>query len=80
MGMSQSLIQMYEQYKGNQQITRERLILETLENVLPKAQIYIMNDDGSTMKYLPLQALQPTVQQEPKEQQAPTDKKEGSGN
>ncbi len=71
---------MYEQYKGNQQITRERLILETLENVLPKAQIYIMNDDGSTMKYLPLQALQPTAQQEPKEQQAPTDKKEGSGN
>jgi len=63
---------MYEQYKGNQQITRERLILETLENVLPKAQIYIMNDDGSTMKYLPLQPLQP--------QQPQTDKKEGSGN
>lgn len=63
---------MYEQYRGNQQITRERLILETLENVLPKAQIYIMNDDGSTMKYLPLQPLQP--------QQAQSDKKEGSSN
>ncbi len=63
---------LYEQYKGNQQITRERLILETLENVLPKAQIYIMNDDGSTMKYLPLQSLQP--------QQPQTEKKEGGGN
>ncbi|MBX8944500.1 MULTISPECIES: FtsH protease activity modulator HflK [Lysinibacillus] len=66
---------MYEQYKGNQQITRERLILETLENVLPKAQIYIMNDDGSTMKYLPLQQLQPQ-----QSQQTQTEKKEGSGN
>lgn len=65
---------MYEQYKGNQQITRERLILETLENVLPKAQLYIMNDDGSTMKYLPLPGLQATAQQ------ATTEKKEGSGN
>ena len=55
---------MYEQYKGNQQITRERLIIETLENVLPKAQIYIMNDDGSTMKYLPLQQLQPQLSQQ----------------
>ncbi|KOS67666.1 tail fiber protein [Lysinibacillus contaminans] len=65
---------MYEQYKGNQQITRERLILETLENVLPKAQLYIMNDDGGTMKYLPLPGLQPTAQQ------TTTEKKEGSGN
>ncbi|MGE6516324.1 FtsH protease activity modulator HflK [Lysinibacillus sphaericus] len=68
---------MYEQYKGNQQITRERLVLETLENVLPKAQLYIMNDDGSTMKYLPLQALQPTEQQTTTEKK---EKKEGSGN
>ena len=74
---------MYEQYKGNQQITRERLVLETLENVLPKAQIYFMNDDGSTMKYLPLQALQPTEQQkstETKETKETKEKKEGSGN
>ncbi|MGE7949781.1 FtsH protease activity modulator HflK [Lysinibacillus sp. NPDC093688] len=77
---------MYEQYKGNQQITRERLILETLENVLPKAQIYFMNDDGNTMKYLPLQALQPAKQETPATQETtttqetPKEKKEGSGN
>ncbi|MFJ8237218.1 FtsH protease activity modulator HflK [Ureibacillus sp. NPDC094379] len=54
---------LYEQYRGNQEITRQRLVLETLENVLPNAQIYIMNDDGETLKYLP---LQPTVNSTPK--------------
>ncbi|MEO4051960.1 FtsH protease activity modulator HflK [Solibacillus sp. CAU 1738] len=60
---------LYNEYKGNKAITRERLVLETLENVLPNAQIYIMNDDeGSTLKYLPIQP--PTT----------TGKTEGSGN
>ena len=31
------------------------LVMETLDAVLPNAQIYIMNDEGGTMKYLPLQ-------------------------
>lgn len=46
---------LYAQYSQNKEITRSRLILETLEQVLPNAQIYIMNDDGDTLKYLPLQ-------------------------
>nr|WP_106780375.1 FtsH protease activity modulator HflK [Lysinibacillus timonensis] len=46
---------LYEQYSQNKEITRSRLILETLEQVLPNAQIYIMNDNGDTLKYLPLQ-------------------------
>lgn len=60
---------LYEQYRGNQQVTRERLVIETLEKVLPKAQIYIMEDGGNTMKYLPLQPMQPQqpVQEEKKE-------------
>lgn len=45
---------LYEQYSQSKEITRTRLILETLEQVLPNAQIYIMNDDGETLKYLPL--------------------------
>lgn len=49
---------LYEQYKGNQAITRDRLVIETLEAVLPNAQIYIMNDDGETLKYLPIQPAQ----------------------
>src|SRR5690606_18661869 len=39
--------QLYDEYRLNKDITRERLVLETLEAVLPNAQIYIMNDDGS---------------------------------
>ncbi|WP_406944569.1 FtsH protease activity modulator HflK [Halobacillus sp. SY10] len=49
-----------EEYQGNETITRERLVMETLEEVLPEANVYIMNDDGNTMKYLPLN--QGTVQ------------------
>ncbi|KGR77485.1 FtsH protease activity modulator HflK [Ureibacillus manganicus] len=45
---------LYEQYVQNKEITRSRLILETLEQVLPNAKLYIMNDDGETLKYLPL--------------------------
>ena len=57
---------------NNKEITRERLIIETLEQVLPNAKIYIMNDDSGTMKYLPLQTLQSTP--------APAKTEEGSGN
>lgn len=55
--------ELYAQYALNKSITRERLVIETLEEVLPNAQIYIMNDDGNTMKYLPLipQAAQTTA-------------------
>ena len=49
---------LYEQYALNKVITRERLVIETLESVLPGAQIYIMNDSGETLKYLPLQSTQ----------------------
>lgn len=61
---------LYTEYKGNQEITRQRLVIETLESVLPNAQIYIMNDSGETVKYLPLQ--QPT--------QVPPVATEGGGN
>ena len=46
-----------EEYSKNKVITRQRLIIETLEQVLPKTKIYIMNDNGETMKYLPLQQV-----------------------
>lgn len=49
---------LYAEYKENKEITRQRLVIETLEQVLPNAQLYIMNDSGETMKYLPLQQLQ----------------------
>lgn len=48
---------LYEQYKSNPEVTRERLVIEGLEKVLPRANIYIMNDDGSTLKHLQLGSL-----------------------
>lgn len=45
---------LYEEYVKSPEITRERLVLETLEAVLPNTQIFILNEDGNTLQYLPL--------------------------
>ncbi|SCZ78245.1 FtsH protease activity modulator HflK [Acidaminobacter hydrogenoformans] len=48
----------YSEYANNKTITRDRLIIETLEQVLPDVQIYIMQEGGgSTVNYLPLDQL-----------------------
>lgn len=44
----------YSEYEKAKAITEKRLILETIDQVLPNAEIYIMKDSGDTMKYLPL--------------------------
>lgn len=67
---------LYAEYAKNKTITRQRLIIETLEQVLPKAKIYIMNDNGETVKYLPLQQLENQNQTPPPAEQ----KTEGGGN
>ncbi|WLR44160.1 FtsH protease activity modulator HflK [Bacillus carboniphilus] len=48
----------YEKYTGSKEVTEKRLILETIDEVLPDATIYMMKDDGSTMKYFPITDLQ----------------------
>lgn len=48
----------FSEYAGNKTITRDRLIIETLEEILPDVQIYIMKDGGgNTVNYLPLDQL-----------------------
>lgn len=64
---------LYQEYTVQPEITRNRLMLETLEEVLPEAKLYIMNDEGNTMKYLPLQPMEKTTP--PKQ-----DEKKGSEN
>ncbi|WLR50184.1 FtsH protease activity modulator HflK [Bacillus tianshenii] len=64
---------LYAEYKNQPAITRERLVLETLEQVLPEAKVYIMNDEGNTLKYLPLQQMEKPVP-------APQEQKKGSDN
>ena len=47
----------FEQYKANQGVTESRLIIETLEKILPNARIFISDSSGDTVKYLPLNEL-----------------------
>jgi len=49
---------LYVEYRNNPEVTRQRLVIETLEEVLPGTEIYIMNDDGNTMKYFPIRPLE----------------------
>ncbi|HYK71824.1 MAG TPA: FtsH protease activity modulator HflK [Pseudoneobacillus sp.] len=58
---------LYVEYSKSPDITRQRLVLETIEEVLPNTEIYIMNDDGNTLKYFPIRPLekeQPKVKEE----------------
>lgn len=49
---------MYEQYKLNPEITRERMFFEAVEKVLPGAKVYVdASSDSSTQKLLPLDSF-----------------------
>ncbi|WP_078414008.1 FtsH protease activity modulator HflK [Priestia abyssalis] len=65
----------YNEYKNAPDITKQRLILETIDRVLPDAEIYIMKDDGNTMKYLPIQPME----KKKDTQVIPPAKEEGGG-
>ncbi|WP_277585498.1 FtsH protease activity modulator HflK [Psychrobacillus antarcticus] len=69
---------LFAEYQNNKEITKQRLVMETLDAVLPNANLYIMNDDGGTMKYLPLQTLESSKQTIPPTE-TETEKEEGSG-
>ncbi|RIX53217.1 FtsH protease activity modulator HflK [Paenibacillus nanensis] len=47
----------YAEYAKNPDVTESRLILETLEKILPNAQIFITNSGSDTVNYLPLNEL-----------------------
>lgn len=47
----------YTEYANNKEITENRLILETLEKILPNAKIFITNSNSDTVNYLPLNEL-----------------------
>lgn len=70
---------LYAEYQNNKEITKQRLVMETLEAVLPNTKMYIMNDEGGTMKYLPLQSLDTTNQTVPPATETEAETKEGSG-
>ncbi|TVX97735.1 FtsH protease activity modulator HflK [Cohnella terricola] len=47
----------YAEYAKNKGVTESRLIMETLEKILPKAKIFITDSSGDTVKYLPINEL-----------------------
>lgn len=47
--------QIYQRYVNSKTVTRTRMYLETMAEVLKDADIYITQEDGSTLKFLPLQ-------------------------
>ncbi|OUM96177.1 MAG: HflK protein [Thermobacillus sp. ZCTH02-B1] len=47
----------YEEYAKNPEVTKKRLVLETLERILPNAKIIITDGNGHTVQYLPLDQL-----------------------
>jgi membrane protease subunit HflK len=50
---------LYNAYVSSPQVTKERLMLEALEEVLPKAKVYITDGEGTT-KYLPIDQIKKT--------------------
>lgn len=47
--------EIFVQYQLGKQVTRTRLYLEVLEEVLPDMEIFILDESGSTVRWLPLQ-------------------------
>ncbi|MFC5649992.1 FtsH protease activity modulator HflK [Paenibacillus solisilvae] len=47
----------YSEYVKNPYVTKERLVIETLEKILPKAKIFISDSSSETVKYLPINEL-----------------------
>ncbi|TJY39722.1 FtsH protease activity modulator HflK [Cohnella pontilimi] len=57
----------YEQYKASPDVTQSRLILETLEKILPNAKIFISDSKDGTVKYLPITELLPSSKPAPQQ-------------
>lgn len=54
-GDVENFTQVYRNYQLGPEVTRIRMYLETMQEVLPNAKIYIMNDSGNTLRFLPLE-------------------------
>lgn len=48
---------LYEEYRLSKDVTKTRLLIETLEEVLPGSNIYIMDDRNGAVKYIPIKEL-----------------------
>ncbi|AIQ57912.1 tail fiber protein [Paenibacillus borealis] len=61
----------FAEYSNNKSVTESRLILETLETILPSAKIFITNSNSDTVNYLPLNELMRSTPASPAASAAP---------
>lgn len=54
-----NFVQILEKYELGKDVTRTRMYLETLEEILPGIEKYIVDGDGNTIKWLPLEQNNP---------------------
>ena len=48
---------MYTEYAKNKDITRTRMYLETIEEILPNVKVYIDSSEGGVQKLLPIESF-----------------------
>lgn len=60
LGDAAAFNKIYNEYKNNKEVTRSRMYLETMEQVLGKVEIIIAGENGSTLKLLPLDSFNGT--------------------
>lgn len=48
---------LYNEYAKNKEVTKHRLITETINTVLKDAKVYVVDDSSGTVKYLPLETV-----------------------
>ncbi len=46
---------LYNEYRLGKDVTRTRLLIETMEEVLPASNVYIMDDSSGEIRYLPVE-------------------------
>lgn len=48
---------LFNEYKSSKEVTKTRLLIETLEDVLPNAKIYFVDDKNNIVQTLPIEAI-----------------------
>lgn len=48
----------YSEYVNNKNVTKQRLVIEAMNKVLPGAKVYIMDENSGTVKYLPIDTVE----------------------
>jgi membrane protease subunit HflK len=56
-GQADRFVSIYDEYAQAPEVTRQRMYLETMENILGNSELIILDDAGGAVPYLPLDRL-----------------------